>query len=80
LRSGKSTSTQGYNNQKHNTKADKKTRKEANVNENRAIQEPWEWYDKCDKRQRNKGTDNLVFRGCHVYEQRVLWLLDYNNK
>lgn len=55
IRNGKSTSTQGYNNQKHNTKADKKTRKEANVNENRAIQEPWEWYDKCDKRQRNKG-------------------------
>lgn len=58
IRPGTSTGTQNYrglnnNNVKTETFRQKEGRK--NVQTDRGVNEPWEWYDKCYNRERNKG-------------------------
>lgn len=57
LRNGVQTSTQEYQPPTNldETKQQKNNRKNNNVKSERVIQEPWEWYDSCYVRQRNKG-------------------------
>ncbi|OWF51651.1 protein DD3-3-like [Mizuhopecten yessoensis] len=57
LRNGVETNTQNYQppNNLDETKSQKNNRKNNNVKSERVIQEPWEWYDSCYLRQRNKG-------------------------
>ena len=38
------------------TQAQYKQRKTGNMDINRGLHESWEWYDKCKRRERNKGT------------------------
>ncbi|CAH1783890.1 unnamed protein product [Owenia fusiformis] len=57
IRNGETTATQNYqqtNNQNENQNA-ATNRRNNNVNVNRGLQEPWEWYDKCNSRERNAG-------------------------
>ena len=41
---------------------DKEDIKKGQVKEKRVLNEPWEWYDKCARRERNKGE---YFRAKH---------------
>ena len=57
FRDGTATNTQDHTRAQKltETKAKIIQRKNNNVKANRVIQEPWEWYDKCYLRERNKG-------------------------
>jgi len=60
IRPGTDTNTQNHNRLNGNqvnteTLNQKENRKSNNVQENRGLNEPWEWYDKCYNRERNKG-------------------------
>jgi len=59
---GTNTATQNYqatNNQNENLAA-KENRKRNNLQANRGLNEPWEWYDKCNTRERNMGMLTIV--------------------
>lgn len=55
LRNGVQTQTQNYNRPQSLTETKAQTSNRKNVQAQRVIQEPWEWYDKCYVRERNKG-------------------------
>lgn len=57
LRNGVETNIQDYSppSSLAETKAQKNSRKSNNVKSKRVIQEPWDWYDSCYRRERNKG-------------------------
>ena len=54
---GLTTATPNYNERTLDTRDAKNNakRQDVNADKKKAYQEPWEWYDKCSKRQRNKG-------------------------
>lgn len=57
IRPGTQTNTQNYNGPSRDKEAfqAKESRKRNNVQPARGLNEPWEWYDKCYTRERNKG-------------------------
>jgi len=57
LRNGKETNTQDYTETNDQDEAQGKLRgrRNGNVKATRGLQESWEWYDACYKRERNKG-------------------------
>ncbi|KAK3102065.1 hypothetical protein FSP39_008504 [Pinctada imbricata] len=57
LRNGVTTQTPDHNRAQSltETEAQRNQRKNNNVKTNRALQESWDWYDKCYMRERNKG-------------------------
>jgi hypothetical protein len=57
LRNGQRTERQTYNRPQQLTESQQQTnnRKNNAVQQEEAIHEPWEWYDKCFVRERNKG-------------------------
>ncbi|XP_067928510.1 protein DD3-3-like [Watersipora subatra] len=57
IRAGTSTQTQDYNGPQGATENynQKENRKNGNVKRDRGLNEPWEWYDSCYTRERNKG-------------------------
>ncbi|XP_046854923.1 protein DD3-3-like isoform X2 [Xenia sp. Carnegie-2017] len=55
LRNGGTTSTSQYHHQQHTSRSSKNNRKQSDSQTTYGLHEPWEWYDKCKKRYRNKG-------------------------
>ncbi|XP_078594985.1 protein DD3-3-like isoform X2 [Branchiostoma floridae x Branchiostoma japonicum] len=57
LRNGRTTQTQDHTpaTNLQETRAQSNNRKNNNVKTDRALQEPWQWYDKCYNRERNEG-------------------------
>lgn len=57
LRNGQKTDTQAYNRPQSLTETQAQTtaRKNNAVQQEEVLQEPWEWYDKCFVRERNRG-------------------------
>ena len=58
LRNGLSRNTQDYkatNKKSDETQNDYEGRKGRDVKSDRGLHESWEWYDKCRRRERNKG-------------------------
>lgn len=63
LRNGLNTNTPKFtatNKKDKETQADYKARKNGNMDMNRGLHESWEWYDKCKRRERNKGEARLM--------------------
>ena len=63
IRPGVQTNTQNYNGPQNDNEnyGGKEGRKNGQVDSNRGLQEPWEWYDKCYTRERNKGKCLLAY-------------------
>ena len=62
LRNGANTQTQNHNriqnlDESQNTA---QNRKNNAVQQNRVLQETWDWYDKCYNRERNAGTFSFI--------------------
>lgn len=57
MRNGKSTSTPKYRGGAHSRETFSRytSRRRSSVDANRALQEPWSWYDSCTLRERNHG-------------------------
>ena len=57
MRNGINTNTPKFTATKNDaeTKAQYLNRKARNMDPNRGLHESWEWYDKCKRRERNKG-------------------------
>ncbi|ELT93314.1 hypothetical protein CAPTEDRAFT_225336 [Capitella teleta] len=55
MRNGVNANTNNYNQGNANENENQAKRRKNNVDINRGLQEPWEWYDKCNRRERNKG-------------------------
>ncbi|XP_055882286.1 protein DD3-3-like isoform X2 [Biomphalaria glabrata] len=55
IRNGVETTTSQYTKPTKDTFADTKNRKSNDVKIGRGLHEPWDWYDKCYLRERNKG-------------------------
>jgi hypothetical protein len=56
LRDGLTTERQEYTDPSQaETEALRFTRKQGNVDDNEAMHETWEWYDECNRRERNRG-------------------------
>ncbi|XP_060076266.1 protein DD3-3-like [Ylistrum balloti] len=69
LRNGAQTNTQEYQppNNLDETMRQKNNRKNQNVKSSRVIQEPWEWYDYCYIRQRNKVLSVRIIPACLLW-------------
>lgn len=63
LRNGQKTDRQNYNRPQSVTESKQTTQNRKNnaVQQEEVIHEPWEWYDKCFVRERNKGIQNIGF-------------------
>ncbi|XP_046852048.1 protein DD3-3-like [Xenia sp. Carnegie-2017] len=55
MRNGRQTNTPPYNKRTFHSRSSKNSRMQADSLYNRGLHEPWEWYDKCNRRQRNYG-------------------------
>ena len=56
IRNGQNTQTQQYNKPQPNEDKQKYlNRKKDNVKDQKVLHESWEWYDSCNRRDRNKG-------------------------
>ena len=57
LRNGIATSTQGFGGSNQNSQANLENRRANGVNVNRGLHETFEYYDDCNTRSRNMGTE-----------------------
>eukprot|EP00058_Branchiostoma_floridae_P021203 XP_002606693.1 hypothetical protein BRAFLDRAFT_72540 [Branchiostoma floridae] len=76
LRNGRTTQTQDHTpaNNLQETRAQSNGRKNNNVKTDRALQEPWQWYDKCYNRERNQGlfvADQIPRRNNNGYSAAI---------
>ncbi|XP_028400239.1 protein DD3-3-like [Dendronephthya gigantea] len=55
MRNGRTRQTPQYGKQNFNTYSEKENRVKSDAGQDRVLNEPWEWYDKCNTRKRNKG-------------------------
>ena len=62
MRNGVNSATNNYQNAKKNENEQSANNRKNNIDRDRGLQEPWEWYDKCFVRERNKG--ELVIPSC----------------
>lgn len=66
LRNGQRTDTQAYKRPQSLTETQAQTtaRKNNAVQQEEVLQEPWEWYDKCFVRERNRGREDNSRKIC----------------
>jgi hypothetical protein len=55
IRNGVNSATNNYQQGRQNENENQANVRKNNIDRNRGLQEPWEFYDKCNRRERNKG-------------------------